>query len=152
MPQIFGPVQQLLKFNTIDEVIQRANNSNYGLAAAVHTSNIDTANTVVQALRAGTVWSVNHCVLKCSLKYTFNSIIIYVFPKSNGTFFLILVDHIFFRFFVNTYITHHQSHLEVSWSEFVFKSCLYNHKNIKCENMINTLFNNMCTIVGDANE
>jgi aldehyde dehydrogenase (NAD+) len=40
----------------INEVIQRANATHYGLAAGVFTSNIDTANTVTRALRVGTVW------------------------------------------------------------------------------------------------
>ncbi|XP_054258454.1 aldehyde dehydrogenase, mitochondrial isoform X2 [Macrosteles quadrilineatus] len=54
--EIFGPVQQLLKFKTIDEVIERANNTQYGLAAAVYSKNIDTVNTIVQSVKAGTVW------------------------------------------------------------------------------------------------
>lgn len=40
----------------IDEVTRRANATHYGLAAGVFTSNIDTANTLTRALRAGTVW------------------------------------------------------------------------------------------------
>lgn len=54
--EIFGPVQQLIRFKSIDEVIERANNSNYGLAAAVFTKDLDKANHIVQGLRAGTVW------------------------------------------------------------------------------------------------
>uniref|UniRef100_A0A5B6ZUY4 Aldehyde dehydrogenase domain-containing protein n=1 Tax=Davidia involucrata TaxID=16924 RepID=A0A5B6ZUY4_DAVIN len=54
--EIFGPVQSILKFNDIDDVIRRANASRYGLAAGVFTQNIDTANTLTRALRAGTVW------------------------------------------------------------------------------------------------
>lgn len=54
--QIFGPVMQILKFKTIEEVIERANDSKYGLAAAVFTKDLDKANYVSQALRAGTVW------------------------------------------------------------------------------------------------
>lgn len=54
--QIFGPVQQILKFDDLDEVIERANNTDYGLAAAVFTKDIDKANYIVQGLRAGTVW------------------------------------------------------------------------------------------------
>lgn len=56
--QIFGPVQQLIRFKNLDEVIDRANNTDYGLAAAVFTKDIDKANYVVQGLRAGTVWFV----------------------------------------------------------------------------------------------
>lgn len=54
--EIFGPVQQILKFKNVDEVIERANDTDYGLAAAIFTKNIDRANYLVQALRAGTVW------------------------------------------------------------------------------------------------
>jgi len=54
--EIFGPVQSILKFKDINEVIRRSNSSRYGLAAGVFTQNIDTANTLTRALRAGTVW------------------------------------------------------------------------------------------------
>jgi len=54
--EIFGPVQQLLKFKSVDEVIDRANTTEYGLAAAVYSKNIDTVNTITQAVKAGTVW------------------------------------------------------------------------------------------------
>jgi len=54
--EIFGPVQQLIRFKNLDEVIERANNTDYGLAAAIFTKDIDKANYVVQGLRAGTVW------------------------------------------------------------------------------------------------
>ncbi|XP_021726995.1 aldehyde dehydrogenase family 2 member B7, mitochondrial-like isoform X2 [Chenopodium quinoa] len=54
--EIFGPVQTILKFKSIEEVIRRANASEYGLAAGVFTQNLDTANTISRALRAGTVW------------------------------------------------------------------------------------------------
>jgi len=54
--EIFGPVQTILKYKDLDEVIRRANSSPYGLAAGVFTHNIDTANTLTRALRVGTVW------------------------------------------------------------------------------------------------
>jgi aldehyde dehydrogenase (NAD+) len=54
--EIFGPVQSIFKFKDLDEVIQRANNTRYGLAAGVFTKNIDTANTLTRALKVGTVW------------------------------------------------------------------------------------------------
>ncbi|NP_001040475.1 mitochondrial aldehyde dehydrogenase [Bombyx mori] len=54
--EIFGPVQQILKFSQFDEVVERANNSEYGLAAAVFTKDLDKANYFVQRLRAGTIW------------------------------------------------------------------------------------------------
>ncbi|KAK9277340.1 hypothetical protein L1049_006881 [Liquidambar formosana] len=54
--EIFGPVQSILKFKDLDEVIRRSNASRYGLAAGVFTHNIDTANTLTRALRVGSVW------------------------------------------------------------------------------------------------
>nr|XP_027098145.1 aldehyde dehydrogenase family 2 member B7, mitochondrial-like [Coffea arabica] len=54
--EIFGPVQTILKYKDLDEVTRRANSSRYGLAAGVFTQNLDTANTLMRALRAGTVW------------------------------------------------------------------------------------------------
>ncbi|XP_045216861.2 aldehyde dehydrogenase, mitochondrial-like [Mercenaria mercenaria] len=54
--EIFGPVQQLMKFKTIDEVIERSNINKYGLAAAVVTNDLNTALQVANSVRAGTVW------------------------------------------------------------------------------------------------
>ncbi|KAM0450718.1 hypothetical protein ACHAPV_010327 [Trichoderma viride] len=54
--EIFGPVAAIQKFKDEEEAIKIGNNSNYGLAAAIHTSNINTAIRVSNALQAGTVW------------------------------------------------------------------------------------------------
>uniref|UniRef100_A0A803TZN4 Aldehyde dehydrogenase 1 family member A3 n=1 Tax=Anolis carolinensis TaxID=28377 RepID=A0A803TZN4_ANOCA len=54
--QIFGPVQPIMKFKSMEEVIQRANNTEYGLTAAVFTKSLDTALTLASALQSGTVW------------------------------------------------------------------------------------------------
>lgn len=54
--EIFGPVQSIIKFKNLDEVVKRANASRYGLAAGVFTKSLDTANTLTRALRVGTVW------------------------------------------------------------------------------------------------
>jgi len=54
--EIFGPVQQIMKFKDTEEVIERANTTTYGLAAAVLTKDIDRALTVSTAIEAGTVW------------------------------------------------------------------------------------------------
>ena len=40
----------------MEEVIKRANNTKYGLAAGIMTNNINTANTVSRSIRAGSVW------------------------------------------------------------------------------------------------
>uniref|UniRef100_A0A8C1TFF9 Aldehyde dehydrogenase 1 family, member A3 n=1 Tax=Cyprinus carpio TaxID=7962 RepID=A0A8C1TFF9_CYPCA len=54
--EIFGPVQCIMKFKTQEEVINRANSSQYGLTAAVFTRDIHRAMSVSAALEAGTVW------------------------------------------------------------------------------------------------
>jgi len=54
--EIFGPVQSILKFKTLDEVIERANKTTYGLAAGILTKNIDWAFTFARAVEAGSVW------------------------------------------------------------------------------------------------
>lgn len=45
-----------MKFKDLDEIIARANDTNYGLAGAVFSRDIDKVNYLVQGLRAGTVW------------------------------------------------------------------------------------------------
>jgi len=54
--EIFGPVCSISKFETEEEIIATGNNSTYGLAAAVHTTNLNTALRVANNIRAGTVW------------------------------------------------------------------------------------------------
>ncbi|XP_052135579.1 aldehyde dehydrogenase family 2 member C4-like [Oryza glaberrima] len=54
--EIFGPVMALMKFKTVEEAIQKANSTRYGLAAGIVTKNIDIANTVSRSIRAGAIW------------------------------------------------------------------------------------------------
>lgn len=54
--EIFGPVMSILKFKTIDEVIERANNTKYGLAAGVVTNDVEKAVKIAHSLRAGQVY------------------------------------------------------------------------------------------------
>ena len=54
--EIFGPVLSVLKFKDVGEVIDRANNTPYGLAAAVWTRDIGKAHHVAAKVKAGTVW------------------------------------------------------------------------------------------------
>ena len=49
-------MQQIIKFKTIDEVIERANRTTFGLAAAVLTKDIDKAITISNSVQAGIVW------------------------------------------------------------------------------------------------
>jgi acyl-CoA reductase-like NAD-dependent aldehyde dehydrogenase len=54
--EIFGPVLATIEFTDVDEAIARANDSDYGLAAAVWTRDIKKAHYVARKLQAGTVW------------------------------------------------------------------------------------------------
>lgn len=54
--EAFGPILPLLRFSSIDEVIERANNSEYGLAGAVWSKDIEKAKEVALRLETGTVW------------------------------------------------------------------------------------------------
>lgn len=49
-------MQQLLHFKKLDEAIERANKTSYGLAAGVVTKDIEKALHVAHGVRAGTVW------------------------------------------------------------------------------------------------
>jgi aldehyde dehydrogenase (NAD+) len=54
--EIFGPVMNILKFKNVDEVIDRANKTFYGLAAAVWTRDVAKAHRLANSVKAGTVW------------------------------------------------------------------------------------------------
>jgi betaine-aldehyde dehydrogenase len=54
--EIFGPVLSVSRFQSTEEAIALANDTEYGLAKALWTKNVDTALAVSQALRSGTVW------------------------------------------------------------------------------------------------
>ncbi len=54
--EIFGPVMSILKFKDWEDLIQRANNTFYGLAAAVWTRDISKAHDFARRVRAGTIW------------------------------------------------------------------------------------------------
>jgi betaine-aldehyde dehydrogenase len=57
--EIFGPVMSVLEFDEEDEVIARANGTDFGLAAAVFTNDLTRAHRVIAQLQAGTCW-INH--------------------------------------------------------------------------------------------
>jgi len=67
--EIFGPVMQIAPFNTLEEAVRRANDTKYGLAAGVFTSNLNTANYLSRTLKAGTVWINCYDVLTASLPF-----------------------------------------------------------------------------------
>ncbi|MDA1048904.1 MAG: aldehyde dehydrogenase family protein [Planctomycetota bacterium] len=54
--EIFGPVMNILKFKDFNEVVERSNRTNFGLAAAVWTRDVSKAHRIANSVRAGTVW------------------------------------------------------------------------------------------------
>jgi len=54
--EIFGPVMSVIPFKSMDEVIARANDTKFGLAAAVWTRDMKKALAVAHSVRAGTMW------------------------------------------------------------------------------------------------
>ncbi|KAL8008933.1 putative aldehyde dehydrogenase domain, aldehyde/histidinol dehydrogenase [Plasmopara halstedii] len=67
--EIFGPVMSIFKFKTIDEVIKRANDSEYGLGAGVVTTNIDNAIKISNGVRAGTVYVNCYAVIEANTPF-----------------------------------------------------------------------------------
>ncbi len=58
--ETFGPILPLVKFSSIEEAIDMANSSIYGLTGSVWTRDINKANRVASELEVGTVWINNH--------------------------------------------------------------------------------------------
>jgi len=58
--EIFGPVMAVIEFDTPEQAVAIANDSDFGLAAGIWTSNLNKAHKVAKALRAGSVWINNY--------------------------------------------------------------------------------------------
>jgi len=67
--EIFGPVCSIAKFKDLDDILEIGNDTTYGLAAAVHTTNLNTAIKVADGLKAGTVWVNSYNTLHWSLPF-----------------------------------------------------------------------------------
>ncbi|XP_028397767.1 aldehyde dehydrogenase, mitochondrial-like [Dendronephthya gigantea] len=67
--EIFGPVMQIMKFKTIDEAIERANNTTYGLGAGVFTSNLENAIMTSHGVRAGLIWVNCYDIFDCTIPF-----------------------------------------------------------------------------------
>ncbi len=63
--EIFGPVLSVIKVGSDEEAISVANDTIYGLAAAVWTEDYDRAITTARRLRAGTIWINDHHLINC---------------------------------------------------------------------------------------
>lgn len=67
--EIFGPVVTAMPFDDVDDIIGTANDTTYGLAAAVWTSDVSKAHNVASQLKAGTVWINSYHVLDPALPF-----------------------------------------------------------------------------------
>ena len=67
--EIFGPVMAILPFDSEEEVIRRANNTPFGLAAGVCTRDLQRAHRMVAQLNAGTIWINNYNLAPAELPW-----------------------------------------------------------------------------------
>ncbi|MCZ9313038.1 MAG: aldehyde dehydrogenase family protein [Methanocorpusculum sp.] len=61
--EIFGPVMPVIPFATLDEAVEIANGTPYGLGASIWTKNMKTAYTAAEQIRSGVVWVNRHLIL-----------------------------------------------------------------------------------------
>jgi betaine-aldehyde dehydrogenase len=54
--EIFGPVASILKFSTVEEAIEKANDSNFGLCASIWTRDTARGMRITRQIQAGSVW------------------------------------------------------------------------------------------------
>jgi phenylacetaldehyde dehydrogenase len=67
--EIFGPVVTVMPFSDVDDLVAKANNTQFGLAAAVWTRDIKKAHRIASELRAGTVWINCYGVLDSAMPF-----------------------------------------------------------------------------------
>lgn len=67
--EIFGPVMSILSFSDENEVVDRANQTPFGLAAGVFTSDVKRAHRVVAKLQAGTIWINNYNITPIEMPF-----------------------------------------------------------------------------------
>jgi aminobutyraldehyde dehydrogenase len=67
--EIFGPVVSVETFTSDEEAVHRANETPYGLAASVWTTNATRSMSIPRLLDFGTVWVNSHLVLACEVPW-----------------------------------------------------------------------------------
>jgi p-cumic aldehyde dehydrogenase len=67
--EIFGPVLTATPFSDIDEAIELANQTHYGLGANVWSQNVNTCHTLAEAINAGTVWTNCYFVIDPAMPF-----------------------------------------------------------------------------------
>jgi aldehyde dehydrogenase (NAD+) len=67
--EIFGPVMSIIRFDSMEDLVEKANNTIYGLAAGVVTKDLDKALHVANNIRAGTVWVNCYAVFEASAPF-----------------------------------------------------------------------------------
>lgn len=67
--EAFGPVLPMMRFDDIDEVIERANASDYGLAGAVWSADVEQAKEIARRLETGTVWINSNLMLRADTPF-----------------------------------------------------------------------------------
>lgn len=59
----FGPVLPIIRYSDVEDAVQRANASPYGLGASVWSADVERATRIAERLQAGSVWVNQHCAL-----------------------------------------------------------------------------------------
>ncbi|MGO1691692.1 MAG: aldehyde dehydrogenase family protein [Marinobacter sp.] len=67
--EIFGPVLVAIPFDDVDDVVQRANDSRYGLAASIWSNDLSQVQRIIPRLKAGTVWVNGHNMLDANVPF-----------------------------------------------------------------------------------
>jgi betaine-aldehyde dehydrogenase len=67
--EIFGPVLSVFSYKTVDEVVEKANDVIYGLAASVWGKDITTCMRLARELKFGTVWINEHGLLASEMPH-----------------------------------------------------------------------------------
>lgn len=81
--EIFGPILSVIPFDTPDEAIAMANDSDFGLVAGIHTGSIDHAMRLAQDLRVGQVW-VNAFGIGLDVEFPFGGYKLSGFGREKG--------------------------------------------------------------------